>query len=88
MSISSTAASARLGLSGLAAERGEVVKGLNEARVGAILVLDRSSKRAAACSGSLILELVHRGLPFLKMGRLIGEKGLQGLDELFGLGIS
>ena len=34
----------------------------------------------------LILELVDRGLPLLKMGRLIGEEDFEGVDELFGLG--
>src|SRR5208337_128997 len=74
----------QVGVEGLAAELGEVVKCLDKALVGEMFPPDQFQE----CGGvlrQLIFELIDRSLPFLKMGRLVGEEGLEGFNELFGL---
>ena len=74
-----------VGVEGLAAEPGEVVKGLNEARVGKILPADQFQEGGGVLRQS-IFELGHGLLPFLKMGRLIIEEGFEGLNQRFRAG--
>ena len=85
MIISSTAASARLGLR---AWRQRVAKS-SKAWMKSGLVrysFPDQGQEGGGVLRQLILELVDRGLPFLKMGRLIVEEGFEGRNELFRLG--
>ncbi|MGA8573355.1 MAG: hypothetical protein WB560_12890 [Desulfobaccales bacterium] len=66
----------QVGVESLAAELAEVIKGLDKALVGAVLLTDQGQERGGVLR-QLIFELIDRSLPFLKMGRLIGEEGLE-----------